>query len=163
MLAKNEKIHPLPMPNNQAVRAGGAIDHIAAATAVPILGLGLTQLVAPLFATPLTGVESGTAGTILAVQWLTFGAILAVGGLFRMRAVAIFAAEFLFVTGLASIAVVTLTMNDPIPLLVHGVVAVVGLITSGLARLTDKAELKRELRFAKATAEEARKATLQGE
>lgn len=157
MFAKSEKIRPMLDQEIRSTKSGGAIDHIAAATAVMVVGLGVAQLVTPLFATPLTGIESGTAGMILAVQWIVFGAILAVGGLLRMRVVTIFAAEFLLVSGLAAVAVTVLNSADPIPLLVHGAVAFVGLVNSGLARLTDKAELKRELHFAKAHAEEARK------
>lgn len=163
MFAKRDKIYPLVETSAQVSKSGGAVDHIAAASAVMVVGLGIAQLVTPLFATPLTGIESGTAGMILAVQWIAFGAILAVGGLFRMRVVTIFAAEFLLVAGLAAVAVTILNSPDPIPLLIHGAVAFVGLVNSGLARLTDKAELKRELHFARAHAEEARKTKEQGE
>ncbi|MEM7688073.1 MAG: hypothetical protein AAF291_03545 [Pseudomonadota bacterium] len=143
------------MPDVKSIKAGGAVDHIAAASAVMVTGLGVAQVLVPLVATPLTGIENGTAGIILAVQWIVFGAVLAVGGLFRMRVVTIFAAEFLLVAGLAAGAVIMLFTPDPIPLFVHGAVALVGLINSGLARLTDKAELKRELSLAKARAHDA--------
>lgn len=130
-------------------KTGGAVDHIAAAAAVPIIGLGIAQIVTPLLAAPFTGIEDGTGGQIIGLQWAVFGAILAFGGLFRMRVLTIFAAEFLLIAGIVVVAVNAMTGPEFMPLLVNGAVAGVGLVCSGLARLTDKAELKRELRIAR--------------
>lgn len=62
---------------------------------------------------------------------------------------AIFAAEFVLIAALAALAVTLFTQPEFIPLLVHGAMAFFGLLSSGFTRLTDKADLKRELRLMK--------------
>ncbi|MGB3472548.1 MAG: hypothetical protein WBA51_17170 [Erythrobacter sp.] len=133
-------------------RQGSAVDHIAAASAVPVLAIGVSQLVTPLFAAPFTGFESGPTSLILALQWIVFGGILMAGGVLRIRVVAMFAAEFLFVTGLIAAAFMVLTTQERLPLLVHCGITIIGLVISGITRLADSAELKRDLRFARASA-----------
>lgn len=139
-----------------ANKAGGAVDHVAAASATLVAGLGLAQLFTPLLVSAMTGLESGLASHIVALQWIVLGGLLFVGGVLRIRVLTMFAAEFLMLTGLTGVAAGLVHQGDIVPVLVHGAVAFVGLINSGLARLTDKAEMTRELRLAKATAEEAR-------
>ncbi|QUL38360.1 hypothetical protein [Erythrobacter sp. JK5] len=156
MFAKRSAIQPMVEPPVGPVRSGGAVDHVAAASAVMVIGLGVMQLAAPFFTSPLTGMEAGTGGTIIAVQWIVFGAILATGGLLRMRVVTMFAAEFLLIAGVVAAIVTMLGNHEPIPLLVHGAIAFVGLTNAGLARLTDSADLKRELRLAKESARMSR-------
>ncbi|GMN14978.1 hypothetical protein [Altererythrobacter sp. MTPC7] len=158
MFAKRNKIQPLVEPSTlKPAKQGGAVDHVAAATAMLVAGLGFTQLFAPLLVNPMTGFESGLAAQIIALQWIVFGGLLFFGGLFRIRVLTIFAAEFLMLAGLTGVAATMLHQGEMIPLLIHGGIAITGLVNSGLARLTDKAELKRELHFAKANAAEARK------
>ncbi|NJS13993.1 MAG: hypothetical protein HC788_04475 [Sphingopyxis sp.] len=53
----------------------------------------------------------------------------------------------MLIAALAAVAVMLTTKPELIPLLVHGSMAFFGLLSSGFARLTDKAELKRELRL----------------
>ncbi|MEO1220621.1 MAG: hypothetical protein AAFY42_04620 [Pseudomonadota bacterium] len=149
MFAKQEDILLL---DERRSKSGGAVDHVAAASAVLVAGLGLAQLFMPLMAAPLTGIEGSTGAQIVGLQWALLGGLLAFGGLFRMRVVTIFAAEFLFLTGVAAAIVSAINHPDMMPLLVNGAVALVGLINSGLARLVDKADMKRELRIARETA-----------
>lgn len=144
---KKQSIKPLVTNQPKATRSGGAVDHIAAATGVPILVLGVVQLTAPSMVAPFTGIEPGNGAAILGVLWAAFGGLLALGGIIRARVVAIFAAEFVLIAALAALAVTLVTQPEFIPLLVHGAMAFFGLLSSGFARLTDKAELKRELRL----------------
>lgn len=153
MFAKQEDILLL---DERPARSGGAVDHVAAASAVLVAGLGLTQIFAPVLAAPLTGIEASTGAQIVGLQWSLLGGLLAFGGLFRMRVVTIFAAEFLFLSGIAALIVSVINRPDMMPILVNGAVAFVGLISSGLARLTDKAEMKRELQIARESAKLAR-------
>ena len=155
MFGKQHRIQPMIDPVAKNRRNVAAVDHVAAAVATLIIGLGVVQLVAPFFASPLTGIESGTAATIIAVQWITFGSILALGGLFHLRSLTILAAEFLLVFGLIALGVALLGQHDPVQLLIHGSVAFMGLTTGGLARLTDKADTDRELRLMRAGAKQA--------
>ena len=53
-------------------RSGSAVDHVAAASAVPILAIGVSQLVSPFFASPFTGFESGPSSVVIALQWIVF-------------------------------------------------------------------------------------------
>lgn len=146
---KKKTIQPLVEDWPRAPRTGGAVDHIAAATGVPILVLGVVQLTAPNLVAPFTGIEPGTGTAILGVLWAFFGGLLAISGIIRTRVVAIFAAEFVLIAALAALAVTLVTRPDFIPLLVHGAMAFFGLLSSGFARLADKADLKRELRLIK--------------
>ncbi len=149
MFARQEDILLL---EERPSKSGGAVDHVAAASAVLVAGLGLTQLFMPLLAAPLTGIESSTGAQIVGLQWAILGGLLAFGGLFRMRVLTIFAAEFLLICGVAAAIVSAINHPDMMPLLVNGAIAFVGLINSGLARLVDKADMKRELRIARETA-----------
>lgn len=144
---KTNAVRPLVEQAPPKVRTGGAVDHIAAANGALILALGVTQLAAPDFAAPLTGIEAGTGAEILGLQWAALGALLAIGGIIRTRVVSIFAAEFVMISAIAALAVTLVKRPDAVPLLIHGSVLFLGLISSGFARLTDKAELKRELRL----------------
>lgn len=144
---KKKKIQPLIEDRPRAPRTGGAVDHVAAATGVPILVLGVVQLVSPYWAAPLTGIEPGTGAAVLGLLWAGLGGLLAIGGIIRTRVVSIFAAEFVLMIALAAVAVTLVTQPEFIPLLVHGAMAFFGLLSSGFARLTDKADLKRELRL----------------
>lgn len=155
MFAKQEDILLL---DERPSKSGGAVDHVAAASAILVAGLGLTQLLMPLMASPLTGIEGSTGAQIVGLQWALLGGLLAFGGLFRMRVVTIFAAEFLFIAGVAAAIVSAINHPDLMPLLVNGAVAVVGLVNSGLARLVDKADMRRELRIARETAKVASEA-----
>lgn len=103
-------------------RTGGAVDHVAAASAVLIVALGAAQLISPFLVSPCTGLKNGTASAVLALQWI------------------------------AGALVMMLQQRDPLPLAVQVGTALVGLQNSGLARLTDQVELKRELRLPKASA-----------
>lgn len=149
MFAKQEDILLL---DERQPKSGGAVDHVAAASAVVVAGLGLAQLFVPLMAAPLTGIESSTGAQIVGLQWALLGGLLAFGGVFRMRVVTIFAAEFLFLCGVAAAIVSAINHPDMMPLLVNSAVAFVGLANSGLARLVEKADMKRELRIARETA-----------
>lgn len=142
---KKKTIQPLVAAPPIATRTGGGVDYIAAGTGVPILVLGVVQLVAPELVAPLTAVEPGTGAAILGVIWAVLGGVLAIGGIIRARVVTIFAAEFVLITALAALAVTLFRRPEFIPLLVHGTMAAFGLLSSGFARLTDKADLKREL------------------
>ncbi len=131
----------------QAPKQHTAVDGLAVATATAVAVLGGMQLFAPLFASPLTGLEAGIASEIIAVQWLAMAVLLMLGGITRLRAVSIFAAEFLLFGALAACVVMLLTAASSVAVLVHGGIAAMAFACSGMARLFDKAELKRELRF----------------
>lgn len=103
----------------------------------------------PIFAAPLTGLDNGIGSQIIGLLWSLLGGLLAVGGILRVRVLTIFAAEFLLLLGLTALILIFIRQIEPIALLVHGAVAFVGLINSGLARLVDKAEIKRELVIAR--------------
>lgn len=155
MFARQEDILLL---DERPSKSGGAVDHVAATSAMLVAGLGLTQLFMPLAAAPLTGIESSTGAQIVGLQWALLGGLLAFGGLFRMRVVTIFAAEFLFISGVAAAIVSAINHPDMMPLLVNGAVAVVGLVNTGLARLVEKADMKRELRITREKAKIASEA-----
>lgn len=142
----------VPAPAPKPVKQGGAVDHIAAVTAMFVAGLGFTQIFVPLLVNPMTGFEGGVAAQIIAIQWAVFGSLLFIGGLFRIRVLTIFSAEFLLLVGLSGLAANLIQQGAMVPLMVHGGIALAGLANSGLARLTDKAELKRELQLLKADA-----------
>lgn len=127
--------------------SGGAIFHIAAVTGVFIAGLGAGQLFAPALVSPLTGIEASTGGDIIGLQWGILGGLLAVGGIIRTRVLVIFAAEFVLISALAALAIKFYEPHDSVSMLVLGAVALVGLVNSGITRLADKAELKREMRL----------------
>lgn len=131
-------------------QSGSAVDHIAAVTGLAVLALGLAQLLVPLVAAPLTGIEPGTASEILGLQWALFGGLLALGGVIRTRVITIFAAEFIMISAIVSLLVTFAKHHDMMPLIVHGSVAFIGLVSSGFARLSDKADLKKELQLLRA-------------
>ncbi|MGY6550315.1 MAG: hypothetical protein ACXIT4_00275 [Erythrobacter sp.] len=144
---RKSRIQPLPIEAPQRTRPGAAVDHIAAATGVPVLVLAVTQLAAPGMAAPITGLEPGAASAILAVQWAALGGLLLIGGIMRMRAVAIFAADFLIITGLSGAIVSLFAQTSLMPVIIHSAIAALGFLSSSFARLTDKADLKRDLRL----------------
>lgn len=156
MFAKNEEI--LMLDDHRTNRSGGFGDPLAVATALMVAGLGVTQLIVPAFVNPMTGFESGMATQFIGLQWIVFGVLLATGGLFRTRVLTIFASEYLLLVGLIGVGASLLHRGDAVPLMVHGAIAFTGLLNAGIARLTDKADLKRELRIARETAKQAHKA-----
>lgn len=148
----------MPRMNQQARKPGtgpvpgkrvgpGAVDHIAAATGVMVAALGLWQMFAPLLATPFTGIEPGMAGQILGLQWAVFGALLALGGVLRTRVLTIFAGEFVALSALAALAVFLINQRGIESVLIYCLIAGLGFASSGVARLTDKAELRREIKL----------------
>lgn len=141
--------NPIPHNSKRGAKNGGAVDHFAFICAIIIIGLGIIQLFMPIFAAPLTGLDNGIGSQIIGLLWSLLGGLLAVGGILRVRVLTIFAAEFLLLLGLAALILIFIRQVEPIALLVHGAVAFVGLINSGLARLVDKAEIKRELVIAR--------------
>ena len=153
MFARNEDI--LMLDDHRANHSGGAVDHVAAAGAALVAALGAAQIFAPALVSPMTGIENGTGAQIVGAQWALLGGLLAAGGLFRLRVLTIFAAEFLLIAGLAAMIVVSIKQPNMVHVLIHGGVAFIGLTSSGLARLSDKADLKRELRIARETAKQA--------
>lgn len=124
-----------------------AIDSLAVITAIAAAGLGGGQLFAPLAAAPLSGLEDSLASRILAVQWLFLAGLLLLGGATRLRVVTIFAAEFLMIGSLAALAVTVYAEPGSVAPFTHGAIAVLAFACSGFARLTDKADLKKELRL----------------
>ncbi|MGN3974195.1 hypothetical protein [Tsuneonella sp. SYSU-LHT278] len=150
---KKKSIQPMIEERPAQPRPGGAVDHISAVTGLVVLGFGIAQPIAPLVMAPITGFEPGIASDVLALQWAALGGLLAVGGLIRSRVVAIFAAEYLVITALAALAVTLIRGPDPVALLMHGTMAFLAFTSSGFARLTDKADLKRELRLLREHAE----------
>lgn len=87
----------------------------------------------------------GTASAILAAQWAALGGLLLFGGVTQTRAVEIFAADFLIIAGLAGAIACLFTQASLTAIITQGMIAALGLLTSSLSRLTDKADLKREL------------------
>lgn len=140
-------IQPLPLEEPHRTRSGVAVDHIAAATGVPVLVLAAIQLAAPAMAGPITGLEQGAASAILAVQWAMLGGLLVIGGITRTRAVAIFAADFLIIAGLAGAIVCLFAQSSLTAIIMHSAIAALGFVSSSFARLTDKADLKCDLRL----------------
>lgn len=63
----------------------------------------------------------------------------------QTRAVEIFAADFLIIAGLAGAIACLFTQASLTAIITQGMIAALGLLTSSLSRLTDKADLKREL------------------
>ncbi len=131
----------------QASRQHTAVDGLAVATATAVAVLGAMQLFVPALASPLTGLEAGAGSQIIAVQWLALSVLLLVGGISRLRPVSIFAAEFLMIGAIAACIIMVFRTSYSVAALVHGAIAAMAFACSGLARLFDKAELKRELRF----------------
>lgn len=142
---RKKGIQPLLDDRPPMTRSGGAVDHIAAGTGAFILSLGIAGLVSPFWIAPLTGIEPGSGGAIVASQWAVFGTLLLAGGVLRTRVVTIFASEFVMISALVALAITLVNQPDWINSLIHGSMAFLGLISSGFARLTDKADLKREL------------------
>lgn len=132
-----------PKPKKQT----SAIDLLAVICATFTGALGITQFFAPLVASPLTGLDAGIGSQVIALQWTVMAGLLLLGSVFRARVVTIFAAEFLMIGSAAALGVVLL--NDPksIAVFVHGAVAVLAFASSGFSRLSDRAEMKRELRL----------------
>lgn len=153
MFTKKENI--LMLDDRRADRSGGFGDPIAVATALMVAGLGIFQLFMPAFVQPLTGFEAGMATQVIGLQWIVLGVLLAAGGLFRTRVLTIFASEYLLLVGLIGVGASLLHRGDAVPLMVHGAIAFTGFFNAGIARLTDKADLKRELRIARETAKQA--------
>ncbi len=67
----------------------------------------------------------------------------------RARQLTIFGAEFLLVTSICSIAVLAITGAGPLAIGLHATLAIMALTSTGFARLTDKADLKRQLTLAR--------------
>lgn len=131
--------------SKSANRKSQVVDLVAVIAATCLASLGVLQLIAPALAAALTGIEAGLAGEILAVQWLLMAALLFVGGVLHMRVVTIFAAEFVVIGSLAAFFIALVRSPDAMPMFVHGAIVLLALGSSGFARLTDKAELKREV------------------
>jgi len=146
MFRKN-KILPLVEQTPTRSRPSAAVDHIAAFTGIFVVALGVAQLIAPVMTAPLTGIEPGTAADVLGLQWAALGAVLTLGGFLRTRVVTIFAAEFILISALAALTILAIELQAIESLLIHGAMAVIGFLNSGFARLSDKAELKRDLRL----------------
>lgn len=132
---RKSRIQPLPVEEPHRTRSGAALDHIAAATGVPVLVLAALQLAAPAMAGLITGLEPGSASAILAVQWAVLGALLLIGGITRTRAVAIFAADFLIIVGLAGAIVCLFAQSSLTPIITHGAIAALGFVSSSFTRL----------------------------
>lgn len=152
------KKNVLPRAEGSSIqaRSGAAVDHIASFTGIIAVAVGVTQLAAPVVTAPLTGIEPGTAADILGLQWASLGALLTAGGFLRTRVVTIFAAEFILISGLVALTIVALESKSIENLLIHGAMALIGFVNSGFARLSDKAELKKELRLLREQASMAR-------
>lgn len=142
---RKKGIQPLNDDRPLMKQSGGAVDHIAAGTGVFILALGIAGLVSPFWIAPLTGIEPGTGSAIVASQWVVFGALLLAGGVLRTRVVTIFAGEFVMISALVALAITLINNPGLINSLIHGSMAFLGLVSSGFARLTDRADLRREL------------------
>lgn len=136
--------------SDSAVSGGVAemVSYLAAATSLAIIGLGVLQAFAPDIAAPFTGLSSGPAASVLAIQWCALGALLAIGGLFAIRALVLFSADFLLISGASGAAVMMLGQPEMLPLAVHGAIMLVGLLNGGFARLTRNAERENESRDA---------------
>lgn len=124
---------------------GTAVEALAITTSIALLILGLGHLLFPLAFSPFTGIGSDTAGQIIAVQWIAFGMLLFLGGISRLRAITIFAADFIMIASIATLVVVLLGRMNFSEVLIHGSITVLAIASSGFARLSDKAEIKREL------------------
>lgn len=162
MFRKN-KILPLVEQTPTRSYSSAAVDHIASFTGIFVVALGAAQLIAPVMTAPLTGIEPGTAADVLGLQWAALGALLTLGGFLRTRVVTIFAAEFILISALAALTIVAIELHAIESLLIHGAMAVIGFLNSGFARLSDKAELKRELRLVREHANIARERDLAAE
>lgn len=153
---RKTRIQPLPLENPPRSRSGAAVDHIAAATGLPVLLLAVAQLVVPDMAFSISGLEPGTASAILAAQWAALGGLLTIGGIIRARAVMIFAADLLMISGLAGAIVCLFWQQSLTPIIAQSALAALGFLSSSFARLTDKADLKRDLRVMREQAKQDR-------
>lgn len=133
--------------SHKPVKQNTAIDLLAVVAGTATGALGAAQIFVPIIAYPLTGLESGLASQIVGLQWLVIAGLLLLGGILRVRVVTIFAAEFLTIG--AGVALTVVLFNDPksVAVIVHAAMALMAFACSGFARLTDKADLKKELRF----------------
>lgn len=125
----------------------GFVDILATITGTALLVLAFGQLLMPAASQPLSGIEPGIPGQILAVLWAVFGALLLIGGFTRLRVLTIFSGEFVTIVSLATLAVIMVHQPDIIALIIHGGLAALAFVSGGFARLSDKAEIKRELRL----------------
>lgn len=124
---------------------GDGVSYLAAASSLVIIGLALLQLLSSQIAAPYTGIESGLAARVIAIQWAALGSMLAIGGLLRIRALVLFASDVLSIVGASGAVVMMLGQPEMVPLAVHGAIAIVGLLTGGLARMTGKADPESEI------------------
>lgn len=158
-MGKTTRIQPLLAKDpSSPKRQESAVDMVALSTGLLVGLLGAGQLFAPLVAGVFTGIDAGIGGQVLAALWLVMGAVLAIGGMTRVRSLAIFSAEILVLTALATFAILLLTGASYLAMGIFAVMAAMALATSYLARLSDKAQIKHELQLARAFQEEARQA-----
>ena len=122
-----------------------AADRIAGLTGAVVMAFGMGELFAPLVLQPFTGLETGNGAAIIGALWSVLGLMLLFGGGARLRPVAIFAAEFLLLTSACGLAVMLWKSAGIIPVATHGAIAALCLVSTGLVRLTDRSELKKEI------------------
>lgn len=158
-MAKTTRIQPLVAKEpSLPSRLGSVADMVALSTGVLVGLLGAGQLFAPLVAGEFTGIDEGTGGQALAAMWLAIGAALVTGGLSRIRALTILSAEILVLSGLATFAVLMFCGSSYLAMIIFAAMAALGLSTSYLARLSQKAQTKHELQLAKAFTEKKQQA-----
>lgn len=122
-----------------------AADRIAGLAGAVVMAFGLGQLFAPLVLQPLTGLESGNGAALIGALWSVLGLMLLFGGGAKLRPIAMSAAELLLVTGACGLAVMLWKSAGILPVATHGTIAVLSLVSTGLVRLTDRSELKKEI------------------
>lgn len=133
-----------------AKRKGGsapAVDLLATVVGTAVAAMAGAQFLFPWAASPLTGFEPGLATDVLALIWGLLGVLLLMAATMRLRVLTIFAAEFLFMIGAAAAVVIFFRDPGSVALMTHAAVAGLAFASSGVARLADKAELRRELRL----------------
>lgn len=150
-----------PQPAQKPAKQNGVIDLLAVATGTAAGALGAVQLFAPFMGGPLTGLDNSVGSQLVALQWLVLAGLLLVGGITHIRVVSIFAAEFLMIGALSALAINLWYDHQSLAVFVHGAIAAMAFSCSGFARLTDKADLKRELKIMRQQALDASLADVQ--
>ncbi|APG62028.1 hypothetical protein LPB140_03465 [Sphingorhabdus lutea] len=123
------------------------IDMIAFITGSAALAGGLLTLFAPLPIEMLTGMGEGIGADAVAAQWSIFGLLLIFGSAAKLRAISIFAAEFLLISSLCLLAILIWREAGSVSVGIQIAVAALAFITSGLARIADKVEMSRDLKL----------------
>lgn len=124
----------------------GVIDSIATGSGGVIMFLGILQLVGPGPLRLLIGMGSEAGAYIVAAQWAVFGFLLMMGGVFTIRPLTTYAAEFLLLSSSCAIAILFLLEAGIVSIGVQVFIAILAVASSSMMRMADRVEAKQKLR-----------------